>query len=71
MNSRANKKGNETRKKIYTYIKAYILQNGYPPSFREVGEATGLKSSNTLYNQMRKLKEMGVYILKKERIKER
>ena len=60
MNKQATRNGKETRKKIYDFIKAYIQENQYPPTTREIGEGVGLTSTNTIYNQLHKLKEMGV-----------
>lgn len=60
MDNKAIKKGKDTRKKIYDFIKAYIQENQYPPTTREIGDGVGLASTNTIYNQLHKLKEMGV-----------
>ena len=59
-NTTTTKQGKETRKKIYDFIKAYIQENQYPPTTREIGEGVGLSSTNTIYSQLHKLKEMGV-----------
>lgn len=53
------KKGAETRKKIYDFIKAYIQENTYPPSIREICEGTGLSSTNTVYTHLTKMVTMG------------
>ena len=58
--NKATRNGKETRKKIYDFIKSYIQENQYPPSTREIGEGVGLSSTNTVYTQLHKLKEMGV-----------
>ena len=60
MNKTTTRKGKETRKKIYDFIKAYIQENQYPPTTREIGEGVGLTSTNTIYNQLHNLKDMGV-----------
>jgi repressor LexA len=54
-----SKKG-ETTKKIYDYIKSHILEKGYPPSYREMGDAVGLSSTNTVHTHVHKLLEKGV-----------
>ena len=56
----ATRNGKETRKRIYNFIKAYIQENQYPPTNREISEGVGLQSTNTVYNQLHKLQEMGV-----------
>lgn len=56
----AKKKGNENRKKIYDFIKSYIKEKSYPPSFREIGAGTGIKSMCTIHYQIHKLESMGV-----------
>ena len=60
MNKANTRNGKETRKKIYDFIKSYIQENQYPPSTREISEGVGLSSTNTIYNQLHNLKEMGV-----------
>ena len=60
MNKAVTRNGKQTRKKIYEFIKAYVQENQYPPSTREIGEGVGLSSTNTIYNQLHNLKEMGV-----------
>ena len=52
--------GKETRKKIYDFIKSYTEANHISPSYREICEATGISSTNTLYNHLHKLEHMGV-----------
>jgi repressor LexA len=53
-------KGVETRKKIYDFIKSYIQEKSYPPSFREIGKGTGIKSMATVHYQLHHLKDEGV-----------
>ena len=44
-----------TREKIYNYIVQYIQEHGYAPSFREIGEAVGLKSTSSIHRHMLRL----------------
>ena len=37
----------------------YINTNGYPPSFRDLGESLGLKSSSTISDLLDKLRNKG------------
>lgn len=62
-----NTKGTETRKSIFEFIKNYVKENQYPPTFREIGVAVGIKSTNTIYCHMHKLQEMGVVVLDESR----
>lgn len=55
-----NNKGKQTRKKIYDFIVSYIQENEYPPTVREIGDGTGIKSSSTVYTHLVKLQDMGV-----------
>jgi hypothetical protein len=51
--------GRETRDKIYQAIKAYHEEHGYPPTRREIGKKTGLRSSGTIQTHLLILKEQG------------
>lgn len=46
--------------KIYDFIAAFVAQQGYPPSVREIGEAVGLKSPSTVYFHLTHMEELGV-----------
>ena len=37
------------QQKIYDYIAQMLVQEGYPPSVREIGAAVGLKSPSTVH----------------------
>lgn len=52
--------GKETRKKIYDFIVSYIQEKQYPPSYREICEGTGIKSTCGVHDHIHKLVEMGV-----------
>lgn len=49
----------DTRQKIYDYLIRYIKKCGYAPSVREIAEGVGLKSTSSVYCQLRKLEEEG------------
>ena len=53
-------KGAETRKKIYDFIKSYIQEKSYPPSYREIGKGTGIKSMSTVHTHLHILRADGV-----------
>lgn len=50
-----------TRKQrdVLQYIKKYIVDNGYPPAVREIGEGLGLSSPATVHAHLKKLEEAG------------
>ena len=48
------------QQRIYDYIAAFVAQQGYPPSVREIGEAVGLKSPSTVYFHLMHMEELGV-----------
>ena len=50
----ANQRG-DTQAKILAYIEKATLQKGYPPSVREICDATGLKSTSTVHGHLIRL----------------
>ena len=44
---------------VYTFIMEYITRNGYSPTFREVGDALGLRSSSTISRYIHRLIDEG------------
>ncbi len=46
--------------RIYDFIAAFVAEQGYPPSVREIGEAVGLKSPSTVYFHLTHMEELGV-----------
>ena len=56
----ARKKNTPTPKQqeILDFIEAYIRDNGYPPSIREICAAVNLKSSSTVYTHLEALKRL-------------
>ena len=55
----ANPRG-DTQAKILAYIERATLQKGYPPSVREICEATGLKSTSTVHGHLIRLEKKGL-----------
>ncbi len=53
-------KRNETQAKILEYIEKSSHLNGYPPSVREICEATGLKSTSTVHGHLVRLEKKGL-----------
>lgn len=51
---------NKRQKDILAFIKESLMNNGYPPSVREIGKAVGLKSSSTVHGHLAKLEELGL-----------
>ena len=48
---------------ILEYLKKEVREKGYPPSVREICEATGLKSTSTVHGHLSRLEKKG-YIRK-------
>lgn len=44
---------------ILNFLKQEILDRGYPPSVREIGEAVGLKSTSTVHGHLERLEKKG------------
>jgi repressor LexA len=44
---------------ILNYIQKNVLEKGYPPSVREIGEAVGLASSSTVHGHLARLEKKG------------
>lgn len=54
-----NEKGVEIRKRMKRFIILYIQEHSYPPTFKEIGSAVGLKSYQSVKNHMDKMFESG------------
>lgn len=48
------------QQQIYEYIKQYQLENGYPPSVREMATAVGLSSPSTVHAHLSALEDHGL-----------
>ena len=53
----------QKQEEIYNVIKDSILNKGYPPSVREIGELVGLKSTSSVHAHLNSLEKKG-YIRK-------
>lgn len=51
---------NDTQARILAYIEKATLQKGYPPSVREICDATGLKSTSTVHGHLIRLEKKGL-----------
>lgn len=45
--------------KILDFIKSYLAQYGYPPSYGEIGDGVELYSKNSVHNHIKKLIQLG------------
>ena len=54
---------------ILTYIKEYVVSNGYPPTVREICAAIGVSSPATVHAHLQNLENKGM--IKKEETKNR
>jgi repressor LexA len=50
----------ESQEKIFAYIKKIVKAKGYPPSVREICEATGLRSTSTVHAHLKRLEKRGL-----------
>ncbi len=48
------------QKVIYEFLKAYIRENKFPPSVREVAKGVGLSSTATVHTHLKNLEKKGV-----------
>src|SRR5213595_1668306 len=59
----------ERQEKILAFIKKAILEQGYPPTIREIGEEMGIRSTNGVNDHLKALERKGY--LKREVLKSR
>lgn len=59
-NRRHNQSAEERHIGIYKFIKEFLIDNGYPPSVREIGQAVGLKSSSTVHAYLDQMQARGL-----------
>lgn len=45
--------------KVYYAIINHIETHGYPPTVREIAQATGIKSTNTVFKHLKRLEQDG------------
>ena len=48
------------REKIYNFIVNFMTEKGYSPSIREIGDAVGLNSTSSVFNQLMNLQDDGL-----------
>ena len=48
------------REKIYNFIVNFMTEKGYSPSIREIGDAVGLSSTSSVFNQLMNLQDDGL-----------
>ena len=49
------RKHGETQALILEYIRSQVMENGFPPSVREICDAVGLKSTSTVHGHLKRL----------------
>jgi repressor LexA len=52
----------ERQQNILGFIKSFSLENGYPPTIREIGEATGISSTSVVNYNLNALQKEGYII---------
>lgn len=60
MMARTRKGISERHKKILEYLNRRQVETGYPPSIREIGEATDISSTSVVTYYLKQLEEMGL-----------
>ena len=53
-------RGMEMKEKILDFIISYIEIHCYPPTIREIADGVGLKSTNSVLNNMKQLQMLGL-----------
>ncbi|WP_018658672.1 transcriptional repressor LexA [Allofustis seminis] len=59
MKPRGRGKKGETRDEILLYIYETVMDQGYPPTVREIGEAMNLSSTSTVHGHLTSLEALG------------
>lgn len=67
MNNELQEQGIETRQGVYDFLVKFITENGYAPSVREIAEATGLKSTSSVYEHLQILEMAGKIHMEKNK----
>ena len=67
MNNELQEQGIETRQGVYDFLVKFITENGYAPSVREIAEATGLKSTSSVYEHLQILEMVGKIHMEKNK----
>ena len=53
------KKITKRQEDVLNYIKKYVVEHGYPPAIREIGDALGLSSPATVHSHLNRLVQNG------------
>lgn len=53
-------RSSDKSEKIVEFVRQFALENGFPPSVREIGEAVGLSSTASVSYHLRQLQEKGL-----------
>lgn len=53
------KRGQETRQRMMAYIMLYFDHHGYAPSYREIADGIGMKSTSSIYHHLKILFDEG------------
>ncbi len=49
----------ERQQRILAFVRSYIEENSYPPSFREIGRAAGISSTSVVKYNLERLQDLG------------
>lgn len=44
---------------ILTFMQKKVIENGYPPTVREIGKAVGMSSPSSVHSQLKTLEKKG------------
>ncbi len=53
-------------KRTLDWIIGYMLEKGYPPTVREIGEGLGYGSTSTVFNHLNHMQELGMLHYRKD-----
>lgn len=59
MPARKSERLTDRQRNILKFIEKHVLNNGYPPTIREIGEATGIASTSVVNYNLNKLTRLG------------
>ena len=60
-----SEQGNRTRQKIYEYIVAYTTEHLFPPTIKEICEAVGVGSKQSVWYQLQTMEKLGLVEIKR------
>lgn len=49
----------ERREAILAFLVRYTAERGYPPTLREIGQAVGMRSTNTVHYHLGEMERLG------------